>query len=213
MAKSATYPNSEKFNGDKTKLKAFLAQLNLKLQRNIDRSIRKSQNTEQNKLSYAILCLEGDAFAQIEPHFLAENIDFENINQFVEVLKTCFGEVNPVGTAKHDLYRLYRTNKVLEVFLNTFLQLFKKAKIDDSQVLDMLYEKLSDKFKDRLVTVRKAEHLNDLILLLRDINVNMKKISKQSQLYVKPNTSNFPATKPPFKSYNSPLPSPSLLSE
>ena len=36
MAKLATYPNSEKFNSDKTKLEAFHAQLNLKLQCNID---------------------------------------------------------------------------------------------------------------------------------------------------------------------------------
>ena len=66
----------------------------------------------------------------------------------------------------------------------------------------MLYEKLSDEFKDQLVTVRKTENLNDLILLLRDMDANMKKISKQSQLCIKPNVSNFPATKPPFKSYN-----------
>ena len=67
----------------------------------------------------------------------------------------------------------------------------------------MLYEKLSDEFKDWLATIRKAENLNDLILLLYNIDVNMKKITKQSQLYTKPNVSNFPATKPPFKSYNS----------
>ena len=42
----------------------------------------------------------------------------------------------------------------------------------------MLYEKLSDKFKNRLVTVRKVENLNDLIPLLRNIDANMKKISK-----------------------------------
>ena len=58
VAKSATHPDPEKFNGDKTKLKTFLAQLNLKLQRNIDHFTRKGQNTEQNKLSYAILRLE-----------------------------------------------------------------------------------------------------------------------------------------------------------
>ena len=203
MAKSATYSNPEKFNGDKTKLEAFFAQLNLKLQRNIDHFTREGQNTEQNKLSYAILRLERNAFAQIEPYVLAGNINFENINQFVKVLKTRFGEVYPVGTAKHELYRLYQTNKDLEVFLNTFLRLSKKAKIDDSQALDMLYEKLSNKFKDRLVTVRKAENFNDLILLLRDMDDNMKKISKQSQLRVKPNVSNFLVTKPPFKSYNS----------
>ena len=117
-------------------------------------------------------------FTQIEPYISAENIDFENINQFIEVLKTRFGKVNPVGTAKYELYRFYQTNKDLEVFLNTFLRLSKKAKIDDSQAVDMLYKKLSDEFKDRLVTVRKTKNLNDPILLLRDIDANMKKISK-----------------------------------
>ena len=120
-------------------------------------------------------------------------------------MKTCFRKVNLMGTAKHELYRLYQTNKDLEVFLNTFLRLSKKVKINDSQALDVLYEKLSKKFKDRLVTVRKAENLNDLILLLCDMDANMKKISKQFQLCIKPNASNFPATKPPSKSYNSAL--------
>ena len=108
-----------------------------------------------------------------------------------------------MGTAKHKLYRLYQTNNDLEVFLNTFLRLSKKDKIDNSQALDMLYKKLGDEFKDRLVTVRKTENLNNLILLLCNMDANMKKISKQFQLRVKPNASNFSATKPPFKSYNS----------
>ena len=64
------------------------------------------------------------------------------------------------------------------MFLNTFLQLSKKAKINDFQALDMLYKKLSDEFKDRLVTVKKIENLNNLILLLRNIDAKMKKISK-----------------------------------
>ena len=76
---------------------------------------------EQNKLSYAILRFEKDAFMQMEPYVSAMNIDFENINQFVEVLKTRFSKVNPVDMAKHELYQLYQTNKDLEVFLNTFL--------------------------------------------------------------------------------------------
>ena len=147
--------------------------------------------------------LKRDAFAQIEQYISAKKIDFENINEFVKVLKTCFGKVNPVDTAKHKLYQLYQTNKNLEVFLNTFLQLSKKAKIANSQTLDMLYKKLSDEFKDLLVIVWKAENFNNLILLFYDINAKMKKISKQSQLRVKPNVSNFLTTKPPFKSYNS----------
>ena len=93
-------------------------------------------------------------------------------------MKTRFDEVDPVGMAKHKLYWLYKISKDLEVFLNTFLRLSKKAKIDDFQALVMLYEKLSDEFKDRLITVKKAENLNNLILLLCDMDANMKKISK-----------------------------------
>ena len=74
----------------------------------------------------------------------------------------------------------------------------------------MLYEKLSNEFKDRLVIVRKVENFNNLILLLRNIDAKMKKISKQSQLCIKPNASNFPATKLLFKSYNSASTKPSI---
>ena len=89
------------------------------------------------------------------------------------------------------------------MFLNTFLQLSKKAKIDDSQALDMLYEKFRDEFKNWLATIRKTKNLNDLILLDHNMNAKMKKISKLSQLRIKLNASTFPATKPPFNSYNS----------
>ena len=41
------------------------------------------------------------------------------------------------------------------------------------------------------------------------MDANMKKISKHSQLCIKPNIPNFPATKPPFKLYNSALTKPS----
>ena len=46
MAKLATHPNPKKFNNDKTKLKAFFAQFNLKLQHNIDHFTRERLNTE-----------------------------------------------------------------------------------------------------------------------------------------------------------------------
>ena len=68
MSKSAIYPSLEKFNGNITKLEAFFAQLNLKLQYNIDYFIRERQNMKQNKLSYAFLRLERDAFAQIKSY-------------------------------------------------------------------------------------------------------------------------------------------------
>ena len=89
------------------------------------------------------------------------------------------------------------------MFFNTFLRLSNKAKIDDSQALDILYEKLSDEFKDRLIIIKKIENLNNLILFLHIIDTNMKKINKQSQLRIKSNASNFLAIKPSFKSFKS----------
>ena len=48
------HPDPEKFNGDKTKLEAFITQLRIKLQQNDDYYTRPGQDTEQNWLSYAI---------------------------------------------------------------------------------------------------------------------------------------------------------------
>lgn len=67
----------------------------------------------------------------------------------------------------------------------------------------MLWKKLSNEFKDQLVIVKKAKNFNNLILLLCNIDANIKKISKHFQLCAKLNTSNFFITKPLFKLYNS----------
>lgn len=88
------------------------------------------------------------------------------------MLEMRFGDPDPVGTAKHGLYRLYQTNKHLEVFLNTFFVLARKAKFDDSQNFDLLYEKLNDEFKTILVTKKKQTNLDDLIKKLRGMDAN-----------------------------------------
>ena len=94
-----------------------------------------------------------------------------------DLLEARFGEIDPVGTAKHEIYRLYQANKDLEVFLNTFLVLAKKAKLDDNQTLDLLYKKLSDKFKSLLVTKKRQTNLADLIKKLRSMDASMKVIN------------------------------------
>ena len=98
-----------------------------------------------------------------------------------DLLEARFGEVDPVGTAKHEIYRLYQANKDLELFLNTFFVLAKKAKLDDNQTLDLLYEKLSDKFKSVFVTKKRQTNLRDLIRKLRSMDASMKVINQQKQ--------------------------------
>ena len=178
---SPNHPNPDKFNGDKTKLEAFVTQLCIKLQQNADYFVRSKQNTEQNQLSYTIFHLEGNAFIQIKPYVSRNGIDLSDIAGLEELLETQFGEVDPVGTAKHKLYRLYQANKDLEVFLNTFVVLTKKAKLEEPQILDLLYEKPSDEFKNLLVTKKKQTNLADLIKKLRSMDASMKIINQQKR--------------------------------
>ena len=67
------------------------------------------------------------------------------------------------------------------MFLNTFSVLVKKAKLDDSHTLDLLYEKLSDEFKNLLVTKKKQTNLDDLIKKLCSMDASIKIINQQKQ--------------------------------
>ena len=178
---SLNHSDPDKFNGDKTKLEAFVTQLRIKLQQNTNHFVRPGQNTEQNQLSYAISHLESDAFLQIEPYVSQNGIDLPDVPALEDLLETRFGDVDPVGTAKHKLYRLYQANKNLKMFLNTFLVLAKKAKLDNSQTLDLLYEKLSDEFKNLLVTKKKQTNLVDLIKKLCNMDSSIKIINQQKR--------------------------------
>ena len=132
-------------------------------------------------MSYAISRLESDASTQVEPFVSRSGIDLQNVAALEDLLEVRFGEVDPVETAKHEIYRLYQSNKDLEVFLNTFLMLAKKAKLDEQQTLDLLYEKLSDEFKSLLVTKKRQTNLDDLIKKLRSMDASMKIISQRKQ--------------------------------
>ena len=178
---SPNHPDPDKFNGDKAKLESFVTQLRIKLQQNADHFIRPDQNTEQNQLSYAISRLEGDAFTEIEPFVSRHSIDLQDVAALENLLEARFGEVDPVGTVKHEMYRLYQANKDLEVFLNTFLVLAKKAKFDEQQTLDLLYEKLSDEFKNLLVTKKRQTNFDDLVKKLRGMDASMKVINQRKR--------------------------------
>lgn len=101
MSKSPKDPDSKKVNGDKTKLEAFLLNLYLKLQRNKDHFAQEDNNTKYNMLIYIIACLKGNAFAQIEPFVVKNEITIKDVYHFVEILRFCFNKVDSVGIAKN----------------------------------------------------------------------------------------------------------------
>ena len=97
------HPDPDKFSGDKTKLKAFITQLRIKLQQNADHYSCLGQNTKQNQLLYAISRLKSDAFTQVEPLVSCHSIDLRDVATLKDLLEAQFREIDPVGTAKHKM--------------------------------------------------------------------------------------------------------------
>lgn len=178
--RSPKHPDPEPFDGDKTKLDPFFTNLHLKYHRNGDHFVQEGQSTEYNKVVYAVSLLRGDAFAQIEPFVIDGIITIRDVRHFMEILRVCFGEVDPVNTAKHEFYKLRQANKDLDVFLNTFLRLQNKAQIADEQALDHLYEKLSDEVKAQLVPFSRKKDLPALVQFLQEMDSNQKIFAKSS---------------------------------
>ena len=201
--RSPKHPDPESFDGDKTKLDPFFINLHLKFHRNEDHFVQKGQNTEYNKLVYAVSLLRGDAFAQIEPFVIDGRITIKDIRQFMEILRVRFGEVDPVNTAKHEFYKLRQANKDLEVFLNTFLRLQNKAQIADEQALDHLYEKLSDEVKAQLVPFPRKKNLSVLVQFLQEMDSNQKIFAKSSYRGKDATTTSASVPKPPLKTSSS----------
>ena len=204
------HPDPDKFSGDKTKLKAFITQLRIKLQQNADHYSCLGQNTKQNQLLYAIFQLEGDAFTQVQLFVFCHGINLCDVATLEDLLEVWFEEVDSVGTAKHKIYQLYQANKDLEVFLNTFLVLAKKTKFDDNQTLDLLYEKFNNEFKNFFVTKKRQTNLDDLIKKLRGIDASMKIISQRKwpafSTNSKPSTFSTSNPKPAYQQSSQPAP-------
>lgn len=75
--------------------------------------------------------MESNIFLQVEPYVSQTDIKILDITALENLLETQFEDVNLVGTAKHKLFKLCQTNKDLEMFLNAFFVLAKKAKLNN----------------------------------------------------------------------------------
>lgn len=81
------HPDSDKYYGDKHKLNFYVTQLRIKLLVDAHLYVHHGSDTKQNKLSYAISCLGGDALSHIEPYVADTRINMPNVARFIEILK------------------------------------------------------------------------------------------------------------------------------
>ena len=67
----------------------------------------------------------------MHPYITATKIDIADASAMVDLSQIRFRNIDSVGTAEHELFCLYQTNKDLETFLNNFLLLDKKSNTGD----------------------------------------------------------------------------------
>ena len=90
-------PMPEKFDGTRSKLRAFLTQLRLKVATYLD---------EQAKLRLAVNCLTGDGMDQVQSYMGNDKVNLANLAALIAILDTTFGNPNRVAQAKSKLLTL-----------------------------------------------------------------------------------------------------------
>ena len=90
-------PIPEKFDGTRSKLKAVLTQLWLKVATYPD---------NQAKLRLAINCLTGDAMDQVQSYVENDKVNLANLAALIAILDTAFGNPNRVAEAESKLSTL-----------------------------------------------------------------------------------------------------------
>ena len=87
----------EKFDGTRSKLRAFLTQLQLKV---------ATYSDEQAKLRLAVNCLTGNAMDQVQSYVENDKVNLANLTALIAILDTAFGNPNRVTEAKFKLSTL-----------------------------------------------------------------------------------------------------------
>ena len=95
-------PDPKIFSGDKEKLRAFIVQLQFKIQTITD---------QQTKLRYAVSRLSGPAFDQVDSFVQTGTINLPNINSLIQILEAAFGDPNHYASAARKINSLRQGNK------------------------------------------------------------------------------------------------------
>ena len=94
-------PFPDKFDGTRSKLRAFTTQLRPKV---------VSFSDEQSRLCLAINCLAGEAMDQVQQYVKADRFDLENVEALIDILEEAFENPNRVAEVEAKLCNLQQGN-------------------------------------------------------------------------------------------------------
>ena len=170
-------PMVEKFDSTRSKLRAFLTQLQLKV---------ATYPNEQAKLQLAANCVMGDAMDQVQSYVENDKVNLANLAALIAILDTAFGNPNRVAKTESKLSTLQQGTREFALYYAEFQRYAADVQWDEVAKLAALRKGLSYKLKNDLVTAATDSTIvADLITLCNRLDMHRRALQSESRA---PNT-------------------------
>ena len=208
--REAKIPDPDKFDGKRDDLRAFLAQLRLKL---VEPGAFRN---EQAKLRYAVSRLKGIALEQIISYITPTKIDFDTVDDLIDHLNASFDEPDRAASAARHLQTIKQGNKDFSTYFAEFRRYSQQVDWNQSAIRSALKNGLSIELENALITMDEPDDYNKFIQLLTKVDTKMR-AARQKQVkptptpksynngYIKPNPGSSTGATPSPKA---PVPNP-----
>ena len=164
----------EKFDGTRSKLRAFLIQLRLKV---------ATYPNKQAKLRLAINCLTGDAIDQVQSYMENDKVNLANLAALIAILDTAFSNPNRVAEAKSKLSTLQQGTREFTLYYAEFQRYAADVQWDEVAKLAALRKGLSYKLKNDLVTAATDPvTVADLVTLCNCLDMRRRTLQSESRV-------------------------------
>ncbi|KAF7139709.1 hypothetical protein CNMCM5793_007503 [Aspergillus hiratsukae] len=167
--KSVKIRPPEPFNGTRSKLRAFLTQLDMYIQMNREKLVN-----EADKVLFATTYLTGPAFDWFEP-FVRDyqehtedlqdeetKVMFASYAEFKKRLEGTFGDIDKSRNAERQLWRLKQTGSVSKL-ASEFQQIISHLDWDEDAYIAKFEEMLKPEIQEKLIWMERPDTLNKMI--------------------------------------------------
>ena len=177
-------PMPEKFDGTRSKLRAFLTQLRLKV---------ANYPNEQSKLRLAINCLTGDAMDQVQAYVKNDKVNLEDLAALIEVLDTAFGNPNKVAEAESKLSSIQQGTREFALYYAEFQRYAADVQWGEIAKLAALRKGLSYRLKNDLVmAATDPTTVAELVTLCNRLDMRRRALQNESSNRTPAVSSTFP---------------------
>jgi len=192
-------PDPPMFNGDRSKIRPFIAQLRLKLFSDPSR-----YPDARLRIAYTINRLEGRAMDQILPHVTASGTAFSDVEDVLKVLLLAFDDPDRAATARHKLQNLRQGNSEFSVYFAQFQVLVSELNWGPQASRDALRNGLSIEILEKLVGIQEPEEMTEFVSLCQRLDSQIRAITNLRSLRTKSTPTNKPTQQNTTPTQNQP---------